>query len=178
MKRRWSRKTIGLAAAACMLAAASADGVMAYFTTYAEAEGSVRLNLGMTSTIPNEKVSDWTKHVRIRNTGDYDCYVRMRAFVGNLLADRLTFSDESGNWSPGTDGYYYYSGIVAPDTSTEELQIKIDSTGLDQDFNVIVVQECTPVLYDVNGNPYADWNAVSDSTESTYTPDDGEVSES
>ena len=26
-------------------------------------------------------------------------------------------------------------------------------------FNVIVVQECTPVLYDENGNAYADWNA-------------------
>ena len=57
------------------------------------------------------------------------------------------------------------------------MQIKIDSTGLDQDFNVIVVQECTPVLYDENGNPYADWNAVADSTESSYTEADGEVAE-
>ena len=79
---------------------------------------------------------------------------------------------------PAADGYDYYSGIVAPGASTEEMQIKIDSTGLKQDFNVIVVQECTPVLYDADGNPYADWNAVADSTESSYTQDDGEVSES
>ena len=179
MKTGWSKKTIGLAAAACIFAAAvSAGGVMAYFTTYAEAQGSVSLSLGMTTTVPKEEVSNWTKHIRIENTGDYDCYVRVRVFAGSQLADRLTFSDESGKWTPGADGYDYYSGIVAPGASTEEMQIKIDSTGLKQDFNVIVVQECTPVLYDADGNPYADWNAVADSTESSYTQDDGEVSES
>ena len=31
-----------------------------------------------------------------------------------------------------------------------------------EDFNVIVVQEYTPVCHDSAGNPYADWNlAVS-----------------
>lgn len=41
MRKGWSKKTIGLAAAACILAAgATAGSAMAYFTTYAEAEGS------------------------------------------------------------------------------------------------------------------------------------------
>ena len=55
MRKGWSKKTIGLAAAACILAAgATAGSAMAYFTTYAEAEGSQTLSLGMTTTIPGE----------------------------------------------------------------------------------------------------------------------------
>ena len=29
-------------------------------------------------------------------------------------------------------------------------------------FNVVVVQECTPVLYTEDGTPYADWNKKID----------------
>lgn len=178
MRTGWNKKTIGLAAAACILVAgATAGSAMAYFTTYAEAEGSQTLSLGMTTTIPDEEVSNWTKHIRVQNTGDYSCYVRVKVFAGSQLEGRLSFSDESGKWTPGADEYYYYSDIVAPGASSDEMKIKIDSTGLDQDFNIIVVQECTPVLYDENGNPYADWNAVADSTESSYTEADGEVAE-
>lgn len=36
------------------------------------------------------------------------------------------------------------------------------------DFNVIVIQECTPVLYDENGNPYADWNVILDTKQDSY----------
>ena len=38
----------------------------------------------------------------------------------------------------------------------------------EESFNVIVVQECTPVLYDEEGNPYADWNRVMDSDQTVY----------
>lgn len=39
----------------------------------------------------------------------------------------------------------------------------------EESFNVIVVQESTPALYDEQGNPYADWNRVMDSSETVYT---------
>lgn len=176
MKKVWNKKTVGLAAAACLLVAGTAvGGTMAYFTTYAEADGTQEIQLGMTTTIPQEEVSNWTKHIRIANEGDYDCYVRVKVFAGNQLEDRLTFSDQSGKWSPGENGYYYYADIVNPGNLTEELQVKIDSTGLDQDFNVIVIQECTPVIYGEDGTPYADWNAVTDSSEESYTDREGDA---
>ena len=178
MKRRLGKKTVFLTAAALtMTLGLSVGTAMAYFTTYTEAAGGVELELGFTETIPHEEVTDWTKHIRIENTGNYDCYVRVKVFAGELFQDSLTYGDDSGKWTPGADDYYYYSDVVAPGASSDEMQIRIDSTGLDQDFNVIVVQECTPVLYDENGNPYADWNAVADSTESSYTEADGEVAE-
>ena len=35
----------------------------------------------------------------------------------------------------------------------------------EEDFNVIVVQECTAVLYDENGQPYYDWSILADTGE-------------
>lgn len=51
--------------------------------------------------------------------------------------------------------------------STSVLDIKIDSKDTDTSFNVIVIQESTRVLYDENGNPYADWSQIADTSETT-----------
>lgn len=47
--------------------------------------------------------------------------------------------------------------------STELFDIQIGDLPEDFDkesFNVVVIQECTPVVYDEDGNPSADWNTV------------------
>jgi hypothetical protein len=116
--------------------------------------------------IPGETVSDWTKHVTIQNTGDMDCYVRAIAFAGSEY--QLTYSG-SDKWTPGSDGYYYYEDIVPAKGQTEDLQIRIDIGNSTTDFNVIVVQECTPVLYDADGNACADWNVIADTTKDSFS---------
>ena len=64
---------------------------------------------------------------------------------------------------PISDDYYYYENVVAAGTATpDELVVTIDTMGSEQDFNVIVVQESTPVLYDESGAPYADWDVIMD----------------
>ena len=152
----------------------SVGTAMAYFTTYTEAAGGVELELGFTETIPHEEVTDWTKHIKIENTGNYDCYVRVKVFAGELFQDSLTYGDDSGKWTPGADGYYYYSDIVPAGGMTEELRVMIDHMDAEQSFNVIVVQECTLVQYDGNGSPYADWNTIADSGEEVYEGEQGE----
>ena len=112
---------------------------------------------------------DWTKHVTIQNTGDVDCFVRVRAFAGEKYQDGLTYADDNGKWSPGEDGYYYYSDVVPAGGEAEELRIGVNNMDSEESFNVIVVQESTPALYDEQGNPYADWNRVMDSSETVYT---------
>ena len=78
----------------------------------------------------------------------------------------LSYSDKNGKWTPGAEGYYYYIDIVPAKTSTPDvLEIKISAkdpqVGLNKtDFNVVVIQECTPVMIDKDGNPYADWTKV------------------
>ena len=59
--------------------------------------------------------------------------------------------------------------MVPAGGETQELRIGIDHMDREESFNVIVVQESTPVLYDEQGNPYADWNRVMDSGGTVYT---------
>ena len=159
MKKKFSKKSLCLAAAALALTAGlSVNSAMAYFTTYATAAGGVTISLGSTTTVPEETVSDWTKHIVIKNTGDFECYVRVKVFAGDKYQDGLKYQG-CEIWSRGEGYYYYYSDVVPAGGETEELQVKIDSKDSEEEFNVIVAQECTPVLYDDQGNPYADWNA-------------------
>lgn len=172
MKRKLSKKTIGLTAAALMMTASIGVGsAMAYFTTYAQAKGGVALELGFTDTEVEEDVIDEKKQLQLKNTGDYDCYVRLKALTGAAYASSITYAekDGSGKWTPGADGYYYYSDIVAPGGVTSQLDVGFQfPTEEPKDFNIIIIQECTPVLYDEDGNPYADWNEIADVSQSIY----------
>ena len=163
-----NKKSLCLAAVALTLTAGiSAGTAMAYFTTYAEASGGVTLDMGFSETIPKENFSDWTKHVSVENTCDYDCFVRVKALAGAKYQDGLQYSDSDGKWTPGDDGYYYYSEPIAPGKSSSELGIHIDSKETEDSFNVVVVQESTKVLYNEDNEPYADWTQIADTSETT-----------
>lgn len=172
MKKSFNKKNLCLTAAAAVLTASlSVGSAMAYFTTYATADGGVEVNLRPTTVTPGDEVSNWTKHVSVQNTGDIECYVRVRAFAGDKYQSGLVYSYESGKWTPGADGFYYYSDIVQPGEDTEQIHINFKNVAGEEDtvFNIIVVQECTSVLYDEDGNPYADWNVIADSSEDSFT---------
>lgn len=155
MKRFLSDKKVWLTAAAVVLAGGiSLQGAMAYFTTYASAQGGVAVELGHTTEI-EEKFENWTKDIKITNTGDVDCYVRVKVMAGS----QFTLDIGGNGWTKEDDGYWYYKDSVAPDQSTGSLLAKIQiPEEFSEDFNVAVVQECTPVLYDEEGKAYADWN--------------------
>lgn len=165
-----------LALCLVLLLVPAVDGAWAYFTTYTQARGGHPLVLGEKTEI-KEEFSAWTKHISIENTGDRGAvFVRARAFCDSDYT--LIYSDKSGKWSDGKDGFWYYSDIVNAGEATEELLVKIDGVPVGEDgkpvdkdgkpledgaqFNVIVIYECTPVLYNEEGNPYADWNLKLD----------------
>ena len=175
MDKNWKKSTLCLAAAALLLTMGAGSGrAMAYFTTYALASGGGTLLLGVPTTEINEEVINGTKQVTIRNIGDCDCYVRVRAFAADAYTVEYRYSQ---NWTSGTDGYFYYGPILTPkDTEgseTDRFDVEISAVNqapeedslLPADFNVIVVQEYTPVLYDEEGNPYADWNLAETSAD-------------
>lgn len=145
----------------------------AYFTTYAEAQGSIAIELGDETEI-EERFSGWVKHVTVTSEeGSEPVYIRAKAFGGGRYS--LTYSGEG--WSEGTDGYYYYDGMVPGGGKTTELSVSIGNIPEEElkdnlTFNVIVIYESTPVMYNEDGTPYADWNAVLD-TGST-SPDSGQ----
>ena len=169
MKKITNKKTICLAAAAFVLAGSLTVGSeLAYFTAFDEAAGEIVLDLGFTETIPNEEVVDGKKEITLTNTGDYDCYVRLKALAGDKYKDSLVYAGDS-KWAPGAEGYYYYSDIVPAGGTTSQIDVSFAfPTEEPDDFNVIIIQECTPVLYDEDGNAYADWENIADVSESIY----------
>lgn len=165
-------KFVAIAMAAIIVVAALVTGVgktIAYFTTYAEAKGSQEIILGDSTTV-TEKFKDWVKSVTISNDAQpsQPVFVRVKAFSGSTYP--LTYIGDA-NWSKGKDGYYYYALPLNPGESTTKLDVKIegipDNPENGDNFNVVVVYESTPVFYDEDGNPKADWNVVLDSGSST-----------
>ena len=163
------RRTAWLALlAAALILGLAAGSSLAYFTTYATAKGSLPITLGHRSEI-EEKFEDWKKEITIANTGEVDCYVRVKVFAGEEFT--LEYDGESAGstekWTQGTDGYWYYSGIVPVGGKTEQtLTVSITlPEGQAASFNVVVIQECTPVLYHENGTPYADWTLAAETGE-------------
>lgn len=156
-------KIIAMSAAALgMTAALTVEGSMAYFTTYVSSGGGGAVSLG-TSTAIHEEVTDMTKHVQIENTSENDCFVRVKVFTGTTVS----YAPEGDGWTEGEDGYWYYGSILegrradaetGPMTSVLDVKIEVPEGFEEDDFNVVVIQECVPVFYDDNGEPYADWN--------------------
>lgn len=183
MKIQRYKKTLAMSAAALtLLAGLTLESSMAYFTTYVSAGGSQVVNLDARTEI-HEEVSNLTKHLTLENISDRgDCFVRVKVFHGEQISVAITDAEGSGDWYKGdeTDAYgfeyWYYKPVLPIGATTTGLDIKIDVTGLlepgytdpndltsewiKDKFNVVVVQECTPVIYGENGEPTADWNTI------------------
>ena len=156
MKKRF-RNIFLISFVTVMILSAGIKDAWAYFTTYARAEGGYYISFGYDTEI-EETVSDWKKNVVIRNKeGSQPVYVRVKAFCGEAYS--LTYSGDK--WSLGEDGYWYYVDILNGGNQTTPLVVKIENIPETvkefEELNVVVIYECTPVSYDKDGNPYADW---------------------
>lgn len=141
--------------AVLLLIAASMNAVQAYFTTYVTASGEKTVVLD-DRIETYEEVKGLEKTIGIRNTGKYDCFGRVLV----IAPDGYTVTKISGNeWAQAEDGYWYYNRIIpAGETSADLLVISIGGIPADQplNFDVVVIEEAIPVVYDANGNP--DWS--------------------
>ena len=156
------------ALALVLVLSASIQSAWSYFTTYAVARGGYEVRFGDTTI--DEEFSDWTKRVVISNEETAQpVYVRAKAFAG----DKYPLSYSGEGWELRADGFYYYNQILQPGQKTSELLVHISnvpkppkegeepSGEVPKDGDVLhvtVIYESTPVLYDENNNPYADWN--------------------
>lgn len=177
MKKNISKKTIGLLVVSLLMVACIGVGsALAYFTTYTEAKGGVQLDLEFVDTKINEEVEKGEKILTVKNNENAEAaYVRIKVVVAKQYEEYLQYSEVEGvsNWKPNEDGYYYYSEILAPGETTTELYVNLSQIVASDDFNVIVIQESTPVLYDADGEPYADWSVTAQYQESVdMTPEE------
>lgn len=168
MRKMIKKKTVWLAVAAVVLTAGmTIQSAMAYFTANASAAGEQQLVLGTQTEVYEEPVVDMTKQISVRNTGENDCYVRVRVIHGSLF--QVEYSGEADAWTSGSDDYWYYNQTLSAGAATSVLQAKIViPEGYENDFNVVVIQECAPIQYDASGNLLspadADWNLKFDTT--------------
>lgn len=161
--KAWKKKGRYLltAAAVTLVTLAAVKETMAYFTTYVEAQGGYPVTLGSETEI-KEHVKDTSKYIQVVNTGETDCYVRVRVYFGNLFQTEYLPSE---GWELAKDGYWYYREFLSPGEETTQLIAAVtvpEEAG--EEFHVIVVQEHTMVRYDESGQPYADWEADVDTT--------------
>lgn len=163
MKLKMNKKNICLTAVALLaVISLSVGSAMAYFSTYIISKGSKEMVLDFSETEINEKVEPGMKKITAKNVGETECFVRIRVIAGTEHADKWVVDlANSSNWKLGNDGYYYYfdgnrEKVLAPEEITSELKIAIKN--FKEEFNVVVIQENTPALYDENGAAYSDWD--------------------
>ncbi len=139
--------------AAFVMILASAEAAYAYFSYYVRATGYARVRLAPETEI-DEEVTDRTKTVSVRNTGEKDrsadVVVRVMVFGPDGIS---TAPAVPGDWTEFTDldgrKGYYYNSILSPGESTSDIRASIEGLTPDADlskFDVIVVQEAAAAV--------------------------------
>jgi len=94
-----------------------------------------------------------------------EIYVRVKAIGPS--AGKISYGKTDG-WEAKDDGWLYWKDPISKDGKSGELDIQastaVDLSGFAADKNglvpwdVFVVCEAVPAVYDSDGKPYADWN--------------------
>ena len=154
MKANSKKRFIALLAV-MMLIITSIGVTAAYFSDIDEAEGVAMLNLkGETKIKEGDK--DF-KQIVVTNTGKADLLVRVKLFGVDKNIMNVTIPS---GWAAGDGGWYYFKTILPGDQSPQAttgapIEVKLkeklpekELAALGDSFDVTVVHEATPVVYD------------------------------
>lgn len=178
-KRHGSRLYLMLAAA--LAAAFCIGGIFAYYTDRQALTNTITAGQNTTKIVeefdPTPQDDVYKKAVRIENTGDIPCYVRVYlAFsdeevtgISKLSSDGKTYygmadyvKNLPSGWVHGSDGYFYYTKALKPGEKTEYLMKNVKTTWkADMDrhgFELIVREESVQLPANDPGADYkASW---------------------
>lgn len=127
--RRRGGRPLALLLALILVVGAAAGGTVAWLTQTTPTENN-NFSYGTVSCTINEEFDNYKKSdVTVTNTGNTPAYIRAACIVnwvdaqGNIVANvpaEYTYSlfIPGDGWIAGSDGYYYYNGVVAPDATT------------------------------------------------------------
>ena len=128
--RRHGGRPLALLLALILVVGAAAGGTVAWLTQTTQTENN-NFSYGTVSCAIKENFDGTTKSdVTVTNTGNTPAYIRAACIVnwvdaqGNIAANvpaeyTYSLSIPGAGWTAGSDGYYYYSGVVNPDVTTE-----------------------------------------------------------
>lgn len=143
----------------------------AYFTDTTMASGSLEIGVKPSTDI-HEEYGEGIKHVTVKNNDDASAAVFVRVRVYSPVECEVS----GEGWTGPDADWYYYGEAIDPGKETKVLDVKItfpkvkvegetDGAMPGDNFNVVVVYEATPAVYDDQGNPAPDWNNVIDTVE-------------
>lgn len=160
--RSLNRKSFLALLAAALLVISTVGAAVAYFSALDKAAGDAKIVLKGKTEI-HEGSDSKEKDVTIKNVGETDVVVRVKAFGPAQMV--LTINNQ--NWVEGEGGYYYYKGILKPEapgneTAAGTFKAKIDvsekeKAELGDQFSITVVQECSVVIDKEAGTNSAGW---------------------
>lgn len=180
------RKILLLASALCLVAILAVGGTLAYFTDDEEKTNTFTVgNVDITLTEPNWDQSGsedapevyptepLAKDPTVTNTGANPCFVRISVTGWDCLAPagNITYRTDyvdgklGENWVLHTDGYFYYSKVLAVGEDTDALfdQIVIpadlENGNAETEFNLVVTAEAVQAQ-----GAKASWAAVQTMT--------------
>lgn len=128
--RRHGGRPLALLLALILVVGAAAGGTVAWLTQTTQTENN-NSSYGTVSCAINESFNGTTKsNVTVTDTGNTPAYIRAACIVnwvdaqGNIAANvpadyTYDLSIPGAGWTAGSDGYYYYNGVVGPDLTTE-----------------------------------------------------------
>ncbi len=165
MKSLLKKKNVLIALLAVLLIGTGVAATLAYLSSETPTLTNTFTVGNVTTKIEEEfKPVDYDlydKNPKVRNTGENDCYVRVRVVCSPENALELLKKD-TVNWEE-KDGYFYYKSILkAPgegvpgDVTTpifEQVQVKEDKIDEIDGFEVTVYQEAVQtIVYKGNGD--------------------------
>ena len=128
--RRHGGRPLALLLALILVVGAAAGGTVAWLTQTTQTENN-NFSYGTVSCAINESFDGTTKsNVTVTNTGNTPAYIRAACIVnwvdaqGNIAANvpaeyTYSLSIPGAGWTAGSDGYYYYNGVVDANGRTE-----------------------------------------------------------
>lgn len=128
--RRHGGRPLALLLALILVVGAAAGGTVAWLTQTTQTKNN-NFSYGTVSCAINESFNGTTKsNVTVTNTGNTPAYIRAACIVnwvdaqGNIAANvpadyTYSLSIPGAGWTAGSDGYYYYNGVVDANGKTD-----------------------------------------------------------
>lgn len=147
--RRHGGRPLALLLALILVVGAAAGGTVAWLTQTTQTENN-NFSYGTVSCRIDESFNGTTKsNVTVTNTGNTPAYIRAACIVnwvdaqGNIVANvpadyTYSLSIPGDGWTAGSDGYYYYNGVVAPNGTTAGSLLTCTSHPADGEYKLSV----------------------------------------
>lgn len=124
------KRTAVLLIAISLLISTAVGTTVAFLTTKTEPVENAFEYAKVSCEVSQKYENKTAKDVQVRNTGTTDAYIRATYIVnwvdaqGNIIASdpagySYNIAATDGQWTQGTDGFFYYTSSVAPGASTE-----------------------------------------------------------